>query len=193
MRKIFLLVSFSTLVNFSFSQERVFKNSIQVNTLPLPFKSFNLFYQRALSANHTAGIALNYYMSDRTFFKYYDSRWYAVTIDYRYFFADYTNGIFINPYLKYRYIVDFGVANYLPDPLGLNAIERPVQDEHWHYLGAGATLGYQYIFKKGFTFAPFAGGGYFPWAILKAENPNITQNKPLRPDFRIGLNIGWSF
>ncbi|HET6245150.1 MAG: DUF3575 domain-containing protein [Bacteroidetes bacterium] len=170
------------------------KNVLQLNLIPLAFTSFNLFYERKAFSNASFVMGFNYYLSKRNFFKYYNSKWFSTTIDFRWYFSKQElSGLYISPYLKYRYIIDFDIVNYLPDPSGASSIETPVQDEHWHYAGMGITTGYQKVFNTGFTLGFLLGGGYYPIVVLRTINPEYTINKGLRTELRAGLTAGFAF
>jgi hypothetical protein len=170
------------------------KNLVRVNVIPLPLKSFNILYERGITEKQSVGLSLNYYINNAHFFKYFDSRWFASTIEYRYYLNSTFQGLYFNPYLKYRYIINYDRVYFLPDNNGLKNIPTPAQTEVWHYIGGGAALGYSHSYNSGFNMGAFAGLGYYPISFVVAENPsNIEQNQNLRTDIRLGFTLGWAF
>jgi hypothetical protein len=170
------------------------KNLIEHNLLPLPFKSFNLFYERKLNDQSSFALGANYYHNNQLLiFQRFDSRWYGLTAEYKYYLGSVFNGFYLSPYLKYRLMNYFDVVNYLEDDNGLAFIATPPQDETWHDIGLGGTFGYKYLSKRGFAFGAFLGGGYFPISILQTINPDFSIRRPSQGDLRIGATIGWAF
>ncbi len=168
------------------------KNVIQLNILPLVFNSYNLFYERKIESKLSVVLAMNYFHSKSGFFKYYDSRWFSATFDFRRYFSSSLNGLFVSPYFKYKYVIDYQIVNDYWDPSLNLTIETPIQDEHWHFVGFGLTAGYQWVYNNGISLGIFTGGGYYPVAVLITNNPDYTHQK-FRIDLRAAFTAGFAF
>lgn len=170
------------------------KNALQINLLPLFVNSYNLFYERKVANKISVTLALNYYYAKSWYFKYHDSQWFSTTVDFRWYLSKQPiNGVFIGPYLKFRYIKDYAVVSYLQEPSASPDIETITQNEHWYYSGFGLITGYQKIFNSGVTLGFFGGGGYYPIEILKTRVPQYSMKKGLRADIRTGFTTGYAF
>lgn len=100
-------------------------------------------------------------------------------------------GFFVNPYIKVRSLM-------VMDHVGINP--DVFEQETIRSVGAGLTLGYQWVAKSGFIIELFHGAGLMPVALTRyrriESDGSITtkiSGERLLPDIRSGVSLGYAF
>jgi hypothetical protein len=98
---------------------------------------------------------------------------------------------FVNPYLKVR-------SRHLTERVGLNP--DVYAEERIRSIGFGLTVGYQWVFRRGFVLALFHGAGMMPPALSRYHrtSPDGTvttdlTNPYLTMDLRSGVALRYAF
>jgi len=174
------------------------KNSIQINVLPLIFQSYNLFYERELSKHVSFGLAYGH--SKWSSISLYDNNssiQNTITLECKYYISDEPmQGFFVAPYIKYFNLFTPDVYESYRDYTYLyytNSTPGFYQDETNHRLGLGCTFGFKKVFKSGFTISQFIGGGEYFTSYTSANDQSHVTNHNSNIDFRLGVNVGYSF
>lgn len=155
----------------------------------------SLFYERALTPRFALRSSVRWLAFTGSNFE----RFVNATIEGKFYTAKlarlrakaHLSGFFLNPYLKVR-------ARHLTERVGINP--DVYAEERIRSLGFGLTVGYQWVFRRGFVLELFHGGGMMPPALSRyrytrpdgTETTDLT-NAYLTMDLRSGVSLGYAF
>ncbi|WP_250427699.1 DUF3575 domain-containing protein [Pontibacter ruber] len=173
-------------------------NVVKLNTLPLLVGSFNLSYERRISSYFSGAITATAYPKRLAWSEKDTTSAYALTVDFKiYVKGESLNGIYVAPFLKYRLRRNNAKEGTSTGGAPFFFYRPDREEERWVGYGAGATVGFQQVFPKGFTLDTFLGyGKYFHQDLVGQTNYTKQQmeyRKPLQHDFRLGLLLGYAF
>jgi len=100
-------------------------------------------------------------------------------------------GFFLNPYLKVRSLRELDYVGLNPDVF---------EEETTKSIGAGLTIGYQWVSRRGVVVEMFNGFGFMPPALgryrrLESDGTVTTRltSDYLKMDWRAGFGLGYAF
>ena len=145
MKKVLAIAALVVIVTGA-SAQNTKQNAIKLNPLSLAFMTGNVAYERAINSNQS--IQLGGFYSGVSFGGLEYSGW-GVTPEYRFYFAgakEALNGVYAAPFVRYQ---------------SFTLTEKESQLEtSFSSIGGGATIGWQKMWKSGFTIDLFAGPSY---------------------------------
>jgi uncharacterized protein DUF3575 len=180
MKKVLAIAGLFVIVTSATAQNTK-QNAIKLNPLSLALMTGNVAYERAI--NHNQSIQIGGFYSGVSVGGLKYSGW-GITPEYRIYFAgakEALNGVYAAPFVRYQ---------------SFTLTEKESQMEtSFTSMGGGATIGWQKMWKSGFTLDIFAGPAYNA-GKFKNESDEDSFNLSFGMNgfgVRTGLTLGFGF
>ncbi|MFZ4400835.1 MAG: DUF3575 domain-containing protein [Bacteroidales bacterium] len=150
-------LAFISQTEFTNSRKRgspEFNNSLKINPLSFIIAKFGLQYERKIADNMSLGLTLGLiYYSDNFMESESSLKGYSVNTEFRYYFEEAIEGLYISPYLTYLTLTKTSTDSYWYSYFPV--VTKTTQT----VFGGGMVAGRQWIWG-GFTLDVFVGSAY---------------------------------